>query len=376
MEQTDIFSLLPEQTQAKIAALGIKEPTAVQRRVFPLIDGGADILFQSETGTGKTFAYMLPLAGKLERNGDKTSVKILIAAPTFELASQINSAAKQISGRRTALLIGGAPIRRQIEALKEKPQIVIGTPARLVELAHLKKLKLPELTAVVLDEADRLVRRESADDTRELLRLAGNAQKIACSATITAQTRKFFPGAETVIMPPENVLAGNITHWAFYSERRDKIDTLRRFIAAENPAKLLVFTSRPDQVENIRSKLAFRKIRCDALHSKSGSQERKTSMDRFRSGKTSILITSDLAARGLDIPGITHIVQMDLPDDEDFFVHRSGRTARAGATGINAVIGDEFELRRLAALEKRLGIKIYPKQIFHGEVTAPQQGDD
>ncbi|MCI7545196.1 MAG: C-terminal helicase domain-containing protein, partial [Treponema porcinum] len=167
-------------------------------------------------------------------------------------------------------------------------------------------------------------------------------------------------------------LTKNITHWAIYAENRDKIETLRKLIIAENPAKALVFTSRADQVENIYSKLKYKKIECTALHAKTDKQLRKAAIDRFKSGKIKILITSDLSARGLDIQNVTHIIQMDLPDDTDFFIHRAGRTARAGKKGINVLIGDEYEMRNYALLEKKLGITVYPKELRAGKVIVPE----
>jgi ATP-dependent rRNA helicase RRP3 len=201
--------------------------------------------------------------------------------------------------------------------------------------------------------------------------MPAGTQVIACSATISKPAKIFFADAQNVVMPAEDILKKRITHWAIYAESRDKIETLRKFLAAENPKKSLIFTSRADQAENIYNKLTYKKIECLCLHAKSEKLERKAAIDRFRSGKCEILITSDLAARGLDIPNITHIIQMDLPDDEDFFVHRSGRTARAGKTGINVVIGDRYEMQHFAALEKKLGIVVYPKEIRNKKIVAP-----
>ena len=429
------FSLLSDSINQKLAALGIREPTAVQNEIIPRILEKKKVIFQSETGTGKTFAYLLPLiqmymdasddgvkaddcnaasgagatttaSNDVQKSGDCKSpsgagavtkiadgvkkvdcksaladgaardiangVQILIAAPTFELASQINQAAKQITDKKTALFIGGAPIKRQIETLKEKPFLVIGTPARLVELIRLKKLKLNNLKAIVFDETDRLVRKELFEESDALrLLVPKESQVIACTATLNRQTKIFFAGIENVVLPAEDVLRKRISHWAIYAESRDKIETLRKFIAASNYEKILIFTSRADQVENIYSKLRFKKIDCMALHAKADKQLRKAAIDKFRSGKCKILITSDLAARGLDIANISHVVQMDLPEDEDFFIHRSGRTARAGKSGINVVIGDEYEMRKYAALEKKLGIVVYPKEIYDGKIVAP-----
>ena len=373
----DVFSNLSENLKESLSKLGITSPTPVQAEVIPRIMEGENLLFESETGTGKTFAYLLPLINKLESIDDHQRVRIIVVAPTFELASQINSACKSVTAHKSALMIGGAPLKRQIETLKEKPEIIIGTAARLVELIHLKKLKIEGLMAAVFDETDRLVKKESVEDTSNFRNLLpAGTQIIACTATLSKQTKIFFADAKNVVMPPEDVLRKRITHWAIYAENRDKIDTLRKFLAAENPTKALIFTSRADQVENIYNKLTYKKVACAALHAKTDKQKRKATIDRFRSGKEKILITSDLAARGLDIPEISHIIQMDFPGDEDFFIHRSGRTARAGKSGINVVIGDEWEMRHFAQLEKKLGITVYPKEIRGGKVVNPAVDDD
>ena len=368
----DVFADLSDNLRQSLAALSISTPTPVQAEVIPRIISGENVLFESETGTGKTFAYLLPLINKLETIEDHQRVRIIVVAPTFELASQINSACKLVTSHKSALMIGGAPLKRQIETLKEKPEIIIGTAARLVELIHLKKLKVEGLMAAVFDETDRLVKKESVEDTSAFRNLLpAGTQIVACTATISKQTKIFFADAKNVVMPPEDVLRKRITHWAIFAENRDKIDTLRKFLAAENPAKALIFTSRADQVENIYNKLTYKKVSCAALHAKTDKQKRKAAIDRFRSGKEKILITSDLAARGLDIPEISHIIQMDFPGDEDFFIHRSGRTARAGKSGINVVIGDEWEMRHFAQLEKKLGITVYPKEVRGGKVVSP-----
>lgn len=378
MSDTNAFSLLPENLVSKLNELKIAEPTKVQNKVIPTLLEGKNLVFQSETGTGKTFAYLLPLITNLQKineteNKNEKHVRIVVCAPTFELASQIKSACQSICDNKTALFIGGAPIKRQGEMLKEKPEIVIGTPARLVELIQLKKLKTQYVKVLVYDEADRLVKKELHDESQQLKDLMPqDVQLVACTATVDNGTKKFFSDAEVEILPKEDILTRNITHWAVYAEARDKIETLRKFLSAENPAKALIFTSRADQVENIYSKLRFKKVECTALHAKTDKQARKAAIDRFRSGKNRILITSDLAARGLDISGISHVIQMDLPSDSDFFVHRSGRTARAGNTGINVLIGDEYEMRQFALLEKKLGITVYPKEIRDGKVIAPQ----
>ena len=428
-----------EEIIQRLSAAGITSPTAVQQKIMPLVAEGKNLMFQSETGTGKTFAYLLPILQRLCGNPKSSNpVRVLVASPTYELASQIKAQVRLVSDVKCALCIGGAPISRQVELLKEKPQIVIGGPARLLELIHLKKLKADAVETLVLDEADRLLSPELRNDTEGLLeRLPRRVQLIGNSATVSDYTRKVLQNArdaidraskekapaesgkasgskdsagkistdmaangnkdagakdsgntpadqnpadrkqaasaiEFVTLPTEDVLRKRITHVAIFAERRDKIDTLRSFINAVKPKKLLVFTAKSDQIENIASKLRYRKLECEALSAKIGKQERKSAIDRFRSGKVSILVTTDLASRGLDIPDVTHVVQLDLPQTADFFIHRAGRTARAGKTGMNCVIGDAYEMQDFAKLEKKLGLKVYPKILYKGKLTSPR----
>lgn len=371
MLQDSIFLQFSDEIQEKLKSLNITTPTSVQQNVIPTILENKNVIFQSETGTGKTFTYLLPIIKRIHETSTNDAIKAMICAPTFELASQIKQAAMSITSLKTALFIGGAPIKRQIESLKEKPQIIVGTTARLLELIKLKKIKTNNLFTIVFDESDRLIKKETIEDVYDLLKvIPQTTQIIACSATIDEKTKKVFTG-EVILMPQEDVLKKNITHWAIYAEQRNKIDTLRKVILAEKPEKALIFTSRADQVENIYSKLTYKNIDCVALHAKADKQKRKSAIDKFKSGKIKYLITSDLAARGLDIPGISHVIQMDLPSDNDFFVHRAGRTARAGKKGINLVIGDEYEMNKYALLEKKLGIIVYPKEIYNGKITEP-----
>ena len=387
----DFSSLeIDEKYCEKLSSHGITEPSSVQSQAIPEIIKGTSLLFQSETGTGKTLAYLLPLLQNVEKlENPKKEVKIVIISPTIELASQIKSQVQMVTDSKAALLVGGAPIKRQVETLKEKPLIVIGGPARLLELFHLKKLRLDGAAAVVLDEVDRLLAKEMQEDTLELISaLKKDIQLIAASATITQSTQKTLQATrikqngttesdlKTLFLPPEDVLRKRITHLALYSETRDKIDTLRSLLNAEKPQKALIFTSKIDQVANIVVKLKFKNIECYALTAKTDKVERKATIDKFRSGKIKILVTSDLAARGLDIPDISHVIQMDMPSDDDFFIHRAGRTARMGKTGVNIVIGDGYEMRKYAAIEKKLKITVYPRMLYKGKLIDPNEIDN
>ncbi len=408
------FSGLSVRTElcAALESKKITEPTPVQEQVIPRIIAGENILFQSETGTGKTFCYLLPAFMKaLEMEGNVTP-KILVLAPTHELASQIKGEAVSLAKDSglpvtAALCIGGAPLKRQIEMLKAKPTILVGGPARIIELIRLKKLKVHGIGMVVLDESDRMLAPEMRDLISEILSLMpASAQYIACSATLSThhasllenmipqveahqQAEEPAEGGEEIAktskkakkpykltlltLPPEDVLKRKISHWAFYAEGRDKIDTLRRFLLAAKQEKVLVFTAVAGQVDMIVSKLQWSKIECAGLHAKMDKISRKKSIDDFRSGRSKVLVTSDLSARGLDIPDVTCVVQLDVNENKDFFIHRAGRTARAGKSGINAIFGDEKELRSLSRIEKSLGIVIYPKVIYSGRILAADE---
>ena len=397
---------VPNSLVTALSTRGITIPTAVQNEVIPLLLAEKNVIFQSETGTGKTFAYLLPAFAKCGIDGDAPTPKVLIIAPTHELASQIKGEAMSLAKDanlpvHTALFIGGAPLKRQIDMLKEKPAIVVGGPARILELIRLKKLKTSRISLVILDETDRMLAPEMRDILRDLLQaLPGEAQYTACSATLSnyhaSLIEKMIPaksavdGAETgasggkkgeyriamVNLPPEDVLKRNISHWAFFCEGREKIELLRKFIIAEKPAKTLVFTAIAGQVENIVAQLNYKKVPCSGIHAKLDKVERKKAFDDFRAGRTKVLVTSDLAARGLDIPDVTHIIQLDVNENEDFFIHRAGRTARAGKSGTNVIFGDEREMRSLARIEKRLGIVIYPKVLYGGSVRAPEDFEE
>ena len=385
---TDLTTFLDlgikEELNAKLQENNLVTPTAVQSKVIPEILQNKSLLFQSETGTGKTLAFLLPILQNIKE--DEKSVQAIILSPTHELSSQIKSEIQKISNFKTMLCIGGSPLKRQIETLKEKPKVIIGSPVRIKELIFLKKIKTNSVKTIVFDEIDRLIEPEIRDDTVDLLKLLNtDVQLIGCSATVKPNVKKIFETAlssmrensqiEYIELPLEDILQKRITHWAIYAEQRNKIDTLRSLINAIKPEKLLIFTAKTDQVANITQKLQFKKIDCVGLHSKTDKIQRKTIIDRFKSGKTKILITSDLAARGLDIQGVTHIVQMDLPSNDDFFIHRAGRTGRAGNTGINIVIGDGYEMKKYSNLEKKLKLVVYPKVLHSGKVVNPMDFD-
>jgi len=246
-------------------------------------------------------------------------------------------------------------------------------------LAKTGRLKLGGLRFLALDEADRL----TADDCREemsaLIRIiAGESASLtvaACSATVSSKIKEsLFPLLEKALFietDEQEILREMIEHWAVFSESRKKTQTLRSFIAAAKPKKALVFTGRSFEAGKIVASLQYHHIAADGLFSGMDKKNRKDAVDRFRSGKIQVLVSSDLAARGLDIPGISHVIALDVPESKDAYIHRAGRTARAGKRGIMVSIGDEIEMRRLSSLEKKLGIIVRPKDLYGGKVGEP-----
>jgi superfamily II DNA/RNA helicase len=360
----------------RLDALGIQEPTAVQSAVMPLVLSGNTVLFEAETGSGKTFAYALPL---IQLYADAQKPAVCVAAPTHELASQLKKMFEQAGGFKVPLLIGGVSVSRQIESLKAgKCPVVVGTPQRLSELCGLKKIRAQEIRALVLDEADRLFSKELLRATRALYEKMGSPlQLIASSATISPKAEnqfcEFAKEYRLVKIEKHEALKNHIEHQALFAEDRVKIDTLKKYLRAvtdEARFKALIFCARLDFAEKVFFALNAKGVCCGAIHARAKKQERKSAMDSFKSGKTRVLVTSDVSARGLDIPGVTHIIQMDMPDAESF-IHRAGRTARAGKRGVNVVIGNAPEMQQYARVEKKLGIIVHPKALYEGKLITP-----
>jgi superfamily II DNA/RNA helicase len=360
---------------SRLAERGIESPTEIQRRVIPRILNGESVIFRSATGTGKTFACLLPML-QLLGPGEQ----LLIIAPTYELCSQLKQEAYflfQGAEVKTGLLIGSGAISRQIDMIKkDKPRLLAGNPGRILQLIRMGKLKPARFRFLVFDEGDRLVSDELYGETREIAELVPGTNRALCSATLPPKYQERFLAlvgqAVREDVADNEVLRDKIEHWAFFSEDRGKIGMLCSFLAAVKPRKALVFTGRGAQVGNIVARLQYHKIPALGIFGDMDKKARKRSIDEFRKNHSSILVCSDLAARGLDIPDISHIIAMDAAEEADSYIHRAGRTARAGRRGVMAVIGNEADLRNLSRVEKKLGIKVYPKVLYKGQVCVPE----
>jgi len=362
---------------AALSKQGITEPTAIQIAAMPALLAGRDAYLNSETGTGKTLAYLLPIVSRLDVQRDATQVVVL--APTHELAIQIQHQCADLVRNagwpvRTLLLIGGTSAARQIDKLKTKPHVVVGSPGRIRELIGTRKLKTPAIACIVIDEADRLLLDESLPDVRAIIRAApAGRQLVFVSATEQ-------PGSAEAIatLAPDVIMlrtgAGpvneNIEHRYLVCEERDKPDILRKLLHAMPVGRAMVFVHRNATAEMVAAKLAHHKVPVANLHAAAEKRDRKQAMEDFRSGRALVLITSDVAARGLDIAGVANIVNFDVPTQSKAYLHRVGRTARAGAKGWATTLMTADEVRLVPRFESELGIVLHHVRLREGRVIA------
>ena len=367
---------LPSDLIAALSKQQISEPTPVQTAALPVLLGGKDAYLNAETGTGKTLAYLLPLMARID--SAQAATQVVIVAPTHELSIQIHRQSCELAqnaGRaiRSVLLIGGSPTARQIEKLKSKPHVVVGSPGRMVELIERGKLKTTHLRAIVVDEADRLLQDESLKWIQKIISLAPPArQLIFASATIEAQTREVLAtlSPEAVTLSPGTATVNeNIQHLYLICEERDKPDILRKLLHAFDVPRSIVFVHRNEVAERVAAKLAHHKLAVADLSAGLDKLDRKHAMDGIRSGAINIMIASDLAARGLNIPAVTHVFNLDVPTMSKAYLHRVGRTGRAGAQGTAISLLTEVETRLVRRYEHELGIVLQCVKIRGGHIS-------
>ena len=366
---------IPADLLAALERQQITEPTPIQTAAVPVLLAGSDAYLHAETGTGKTLAYLLPLFMRMDAGEEATQVVIL--APTHELAIQIHRQCGELAvnaGRpiRSLLLIGGTSMERQVDKLKKKPHIVVGSLGRITELIRLRKLKPQAVRAVVIDEADRLLAAESLPAIRALLQSMPVArQLIFASATeqpeATAALARLAPDLVTVRAGAAAVNA-NIDHVYVTCDERDKPDMLRKALHAMRPERAMVFVHRGETAEEIAAKLAHHKIAAADLHGARDKLDRQKAMEAFRDGRIHVLIASDIGARGLDLPGVTHVFNVDVPTQAKAYLHRVGRTGRAGAKGQAVSLATPQDVRMLRKFERELGIAIRPVRLRDGRV--------
>ncbi len=370
-KRMSVINLLNETLQSKWK---FETTMKVQEELIPAMLEGKDIVAESPTGSGKTLAYVLPILNKV--NGSKKQTQALIVAPSQELAMQIVEVIREwTSGTDITVqqLIGGANSARQIEKLKKKPTIVVGTPGRLNELARSNKLKLKEIETIVLDECDQLLSRDYRVVVKSFIENAAfGRQIVVVSATITDEiklvaNRLMFEPIHIEIKPEDMVQAGKVVHSFIKVEERDKTDMLRR-LANIDGVRGLAFVNSLDQVLMKETKLKYRDAPVVTLHSDMKKEERKKALDAFRKGDAKILIATDLAARGLDIEGLTHVIHVDVPHTIEQYTHRSGRTGRAGADGEVITLLSYKDEKTYKKLTRELEVKAVQKIWYKGEI--------
>ncbi|HAB33164.1 MAG TPA: ATP-dependent helicase [Exiguobacterium sp.] len=353
----------------------------VQEQAIPLLREGKDVLAEAPTGTGKTLAYVIPALEKIEV--EEPHVQVVITAPTRELVMQIHQVIQlfaQGSGIKSGAFIGGVELKRQYERLKKKPQIIVGTPGRLVELIDSKKLKMHKVKLIVLDEADQIYESGMSDSATRIANSALRDRQLAfVSATLPERTAEW---GRTLANDPETIrveraVSTQVTFGYLETSRRQKPELLRR-LANMQGSKVLTFINNRSFLGPLNGELSKFSLKYRILDAEKGKRERMETLRSYKKGEFPLLVTTGLAARGLDIEAVTHVVHYDLPESLDDFVHRSGRTGRGNANGMVLALVTDQDLIHLKTLAKQMGVEMEPMEIYRGEVipkrefTAPQ----
>lgn len=356
--------------------IGIIEPTKIQEKIIPLALEGKNLIGQSETGTGKTLAYLLPIIEKIDIS--KKEMQCIILAPTHELAIQINNAIgdlKNASGTEitSAPLIGSANITRQIDSLKSKPHILVGSAGRILDLIRKKKISAHTIKTIVIDEVDKLLDKNNLPFIKDIIRSTQKQTQIMMfSATLTGKTLDIANTLAKDIciirVKNNNRVNENIIHGYVITEKRKKIDTLRKLLYAANPKRALVFINDSYDADTALEKLRYNNIKVDSISGSNIMEDRKRALENFRKGSIQVLIASDIAARGLDIKGITHVINLDVPEDSNDYLHRCGRVGRAGETGEVFSIIEPKEEELIKIHEKNFKISIPQKHLYKGKI--------
>lgn len=365
-----------------IEDLGFETPTPIQEKTIPLLldENGKDIIALAQTGTGKTAAFGIPLIQKSNELSKK--VQYLILSPTRELclqiADDIRSYAKYKQKIKVAAVFGGSSIDKQIKDLKKGAQIVSATPGRLVDLIHRRKIDLSNIEVVVLDEADEMLNMGFRDELDAIIEeTPPNRNTLLFSATmpkeVFAMTKRFMKDPIEITVGKKNVGAKNINHESYFVQARDRYLALKRIVDFHPNIYGIVFCRTRRETQEVADKLMKDGYNADALHGDLSQAQRDTVMNKFRIKHLKLLVATDVAARGLDVTDLTHIINYNLPDELEIYTHRSGRTGRAGKFGTSIVIANLREKNKLRLIEKQLGKKFEVKNVPSGKEVCEKQ---
>lgn len=352
-----------------ITEMGFEESTPIQEKTIPLAMDGRDLIGQAQTGTGKTAAFGIPLVSKI--NVKEERISALIMCPTRELAIQVAEEIEKLGrfkGIRSLPIYGGQDIVKQIRALKKKPQIIIGTPGRLLDHINRKTIKLDDVQTVILDEADEMLDMGFMDDIQSILKLVPDERHtMLFSATMPANIQKlaqqFLRNPEHVSVIPKQVSAPLIDQAYIELHEKQKFEALSRLIDMEAPDLAIIFGRTKRRVDELAEALQKRGYAAEGLHGDLSQNQRDNVMRKFRDGSIDVLVATDVAARGLDVSGVTHVINFDLPQDPESYVHRIGRTGRAGKEGTAWTFVTPREIDHLHFIEKVTRHKINKKPL-------------
>ena len=375
------LNLKPEILKA-IKRAGFEEATPIQAQTIPLALSGKDVIGQAQTGTGKTAAFGLPILQNLEKQHD--TIQAIIIEPTRELAIQTQEELYRL-GRdedaRVQVVYGGADIRRQIRALKQTPAVLVGTPGRLLD--HLKRgtIDISNVKTIVLDEADEMLDMGFIQDIESILKYASSKhQTLLFSATmpkpIMRIREKFMHNPDIVQIKGKELTANFIDQYFVRAKENEKFDILCRLIDVQNPALAVVFGRTKRRVDELTRGLQARGYNAAGIHGDLSQNKRMSVLKRFRKGQLDILVATDVAARGLDISGVSHVYNYDIPQDPDSYVHRIGRTGRAGQNGMSVTFVTPNEIGYMKEIEKLTRKQMMPlrppsdEEAFQGQLSA------
>lgn len=354
--------------------MGIREATKVQEEAIPVLRNGRDTIVKAQTGTGKTLAFLLPIYDKIKIQA--TTVQTIILTPTRELTIQISKVAAaldKVSGVRSLAIYGGQDIERQKQKLGHCPHVIIGTPGRVLDHLRRRTLALTTANRIVLDEADEMLRRGFIEDVESILStMAKDRQIMLFSATIPdrikALAHRYMYQVQHVEIKAEHITLDTISQRIIDTVENSKMDKLCEVINEEQPYLAMVFCSTKSRVSQVVMTLARRGYLADELHGDLTQLQRSNVLKKFREAKIQILVTTDIAARGLDIEGVTHVINYDIPQDTEGYIHRIGRTGRAGQKGTAITFVNARQYNMLRKIEA--GIKNHIEKDVSGRSLA------
>lgn len=357
---------ISESTQNSLSRMGFEEATPIQEGTIKLGMEGRDIIGQAQTGTGKTAAFGVPIIEKVDT--DNRAVQALVIAPTRELAIQVSEEIYRIGhGKRTRVLsvYGGQEIGRQIRALRNNPQIIVGTPGRLLDHIKRKTLKLDNVQTLVLDEADEMLNMGFIEDINAIMAsVPAERQTLLFSATMPAPIRKiaetFMNNPELVKIKSKAMTVENIDQYFVKAQESEKFEILSRLLNVHQPELAIVFGRTKRRVDELSHALSIRGYLAEGIHGDLTQAKRMSVLRQFKENKIDVLVATDVAARGLDISGVTHVYNFDIPQDPESYVHRIGRTGRAGKSGMAVTFVTPREMGYLRIVEETTKKRMTP----------------